>query len=688
MRKTIKNIFIGALSVLCFAGIGGAMYFNVEAVGETTALPELKYGASIRYNPENSGLRFSATVSDKYFTNGVLNEGVEAGLLMVPTDLLDSEDAFVYGSSDTDVKAVAAEKFTLKSDRYEYNIAIYNIPSKNFGTQIRTKAYVKTDSDVLYSDTETTRSVAETASRCVASHMVGDVVLDEKKLNLLSGYITAQSALQPAVKIDGKNEKLIISGAENAVCYVIKCGDDVRSFDSAEIALSELPQGEASLIAVGDGVSYKNSGVLTVNTVLQEILGEDYAWDAAYSDNGDISAVESTAHVNEGKKSIKLSGIDSGYYGYFLSRNKLALLAAAYDKISFDVYVESSAPVFIWVNNEGKGINCPANEWTTLSVEISQLDTWKAFLLNDTPTAFYFDNFRGGNAQSEIGLGNSFDVSDRVTAIQALGYTVVVSVEDESGNSVTEGISGSVFTPTKAGKYNVKLNISKEGYKDYAFVYPIDVQVYDFYPTDFAWDILTLNRPTSTITEKTDNAYGAIEGNKYAYYTMEEGYDGYTINVAYLTELREMYDAVAFDVYAINGNLSVSRAGWQVDEVSCPAGTWTTVVLPIANIDEFNTKCPVLGAGTFAIDNVRGVNLTQNVTFGTGYSVSERVATLESNGYTVKSVKFYTSAGVEVTEGVDGYTFTPSAAGEYTAKITVSKTGYNDYDMNIDITCS
>ncbi|MDY2841081.1 MAG: hypothetical protein SOT08_00185, partial [Candidatus Borkfalkiaceae bacterium] len=173
MRKFKKTGLISFLSVasLCFAALAGVNFGTVSATGVGETEIDMRVGAEIRLEDPN-GIRFRGEISENYFENDKLKDGIEVGMIIIPSSRLE-------GELTVDTETVAKreiEKFdfgateNVSEGMVAFNVAMYGIPESDYNTELSARVYLKNGTGYAYSASETIqkRSLAQVASVALA----------------------------------------------------------------------------------------------------------------------------------------------------------------------------------------------------------------------------------------------------------------------------------------------------------------------------------------------------------------------------------------------------------------------------------------------------------------------------------------------------------------------------------------
>lgn len=142
-------------------------------------------GASIRYDGANSGIRFTAYVSESSLTAGT---DVTVGMTIVSSaktwERTSDADTWQWATSD-----IAGYK--------KFQVALTGIPASDYGTELTATAWVDVDG-VKTNATAQTRSIARVANACLAENELlkelgSEEILTDTKVSTLDGYTTGEA---------------------------------------------------------------------------------------------------------------------------------------------------------------------------------------------------------------------------------------------------------------------------------------------------------------------------------------------------------------------------------------------------------------------------------------------------------------------------------------------------------------
>ena len=438
-----------------------------------------------------------------------------------------------------------------------------------------------------------------------------------------------------------------------------------------------------------------------------------------------ISVNYDPAFVREGSKSIRyyVGSPDYGYCTYVLGNDTAYVqnLIAKYDAISFDVYNDGAkdhkmATGSSWTD---KLVNLPTKTWTTVTItKADVIANTKGERLLDNSTDFgdsrensfsiYIDNLHGVNYYNDdMMFGETLDLTDRVNALKtSLGAdSATLTVLDASGNSVNEIVSGFTATPTAEGNYTAVVTFTKANYNDYVATYKFGVAKGNMMPAsvDLETQVVEyISGSGSTVIEGTaGETTGIRAGSKAVKADVITGdeWPTYTLDTAIAKKLVTIYDAVAVDVYtdgASNVHKFSTGTEWDSDLVTVQPATWTTLTFTKAAIDGHAGEAVqnrVIYNGnelkenfTLYFDNLRGVMNADGVAIGVKKDYTDKLneikTTLAADSVTLAVKK----DGAAVTEGLNGFEFTPATEGEYVVSATFVKANYNDYTVEFTLT--
>ena len=301
INTTKRNFLLKLLACCVFlctmiAAVLGTTSYATPTIAEETPKIYMLEGASVRYS-DPVGIRFTAYVSDEYFTDGTLNEGVTVGMLVAKeggtataTDL--TVDTSVAGVSNFSTKTTQDWKWA-KSDvtgYQKYQVVLggldgASIPTTANETDLMARAYVTDSTGTEYAEVQT-RSIARVANAELALNVLTEE-LEADQISTLESYVTATTPNDNQGHIALENGNLVWTSAWQAVGYFVQFGDevihvadtnvDVRT-ETYSLALSEFKAttGTVKMIAYGDGENQTRiAGYRALNVI--DVPGETVA---------------------------------------------------------------------------------------------------------------------------------------------------------------------------------------------------------------------------------------------------------------------------------------------------------------------------------------------------------------------------------------------------------------------------
>ena len=234
------------------------------ASANTAPVVMMSEGAQIR-KIAPTGIRFSAYVSDTYFTDGVLNDGVEVGM-----------DVSIVVGGETKTQTVSTESVKeeennvwkwVESDKEGYQkfqVAVWYSETatvEQYATDLTANAFVKVGDNAKYANNAQTRSVAQVANAALTDDMLTETV-DEYK-DVLESFVSATNAIvweTPSLALSG--DELSWTGVTGAKGYfVANEKETIHVLATAEnenynVDLTEFAKdGVVSVTAYGDGTT-------------------------------------------------------------------------------------------------------------------------------------------------------------------------------------------------------------------------------------------------------------------------------------------------------------------------------------------------------------------------------------------------------------------------------------------------
>ena len=251
---------------------------QVKAVSETASVYMLE-GAAIRYDGENSGIRFTAYVSDTLFEKDALKSGVSVGMDITATDSNGADKTWNVTTENNSGWKWA----TSDVDGYrKLQVALVGFPETEYGTELTAEAWVN-DNGAKTPAMAQTRSIARVANACLAENellkkMDSEKTLTDGKVGILDGY-TAGEALANVSSIEMNNNTFAWGEVTNATGYFVGFSGKVAHVIGGEtVPVSafgriETPVDGVSVIAYGNGVD-NTYGEVVCNNVFTSVLAD------------------------------------------------------------------------------------------------------------------------------------------------------------------------------------------------------------------------------------------------------------------------------------------------------------------------------------------------------------------------------------------------------------------------------
>lgn len=441
-----------------------------------------------------------------------------------------------------------------------------------------------------------------------------------------------------------------------------------------------------------------------------------------------------TTGIRAGSKAVKADVITGDEWPtYNLDPTIAKKLVTIYDAVLLDVYTENAAKIHKFSTGtewDSDLVTVEPATWTTLTFTKAAIENY-----NVTPTfadqgrviyngnelkenfTLYFDNLRGVIYTEGVEVGDTKDFADKLNAIKTtLGADSVTLAIEKGGAAVTEGVSGLTFTPNAIGKYTAVATFTKTNYNDYKVTIDFEVKKADMHPAGEVKDGECVEGVFRQIVEddgeggtKIQAAVSANydpafvrEGSKSIRYYVGSQWYGYCTYVlgndtAYVQNLIAKYDAISFDVY--NGGAKdhkmATGPNWTDKCVTLKSKSWTTVTITKADViantngERLLDNSDSSNENSFSIyiDNLHGVNYyNDDMMFGETLDLTDRVNALKTSLAADSVTLAVKKDGAAVTEGVNGFEFTPAAEGEYVVSATFVKANYNDYTVEYTLT--
>lgn len=219
-----------------------------ETVTETNVA--MRVGASVRLE-EPAGIRFRGEINEKYFESGVLKENYTAGMLIIPSKLLEGE--LTVENQKAENRQV--EKFDLDATTdvsdgmVAFNVAMVDVPEKYYTTDLTARAYLYDSATETYeysaAENMQTRSVGQVAS----------IALSKGRTDSLLANIV--NSCNPSFTI--------AESEEDEVNITAKIGDTIN--------VTATPANFVVKVEIdGDALSYENNNVITVSGYSGEVV--------------------------------------------------------------------------------------------------------------------------------------------------------------------------------------------------------------------------------------------------------------------------------------------------------------------------------------------------------------------------------------------------------------------------------
>ena len=203
-KKSLVITILSCLLVLCM-GLSFTMR-NASASGNVVA-PIMQDGAEVRaYNEDGkSGVRFTAFVDDSHFTDGVLNDGTIAGIIITMGEVEASSLTHAYAGKVLDIQANVWDSGRDIEGAKAFNTVVYDIPVWAYDADLTARAYVGIYNDsqekyeYTYSENACTRSAAELASKALAAG--NDDAMLYNYVDGVNADFTVNSSAEEAVEL-------------------------------------------------------------------------------------------------------------------------------------------------------------------------------------------------------------------------------------------------------------------------------------------------------------------------------------------------------------------------------------------------------------------------------------------------------------------------------------------------------
>ncbi len=292
MTKT-KSLILKIIFVLGFMLCALAFLFTSIPVN-AEAKVIMKDGASIRFD-EPTGIRFSAYVSDTYFSNGKLKDGVEVGMLLVQEGKLeginsdgddniidfgwgqntsnlgltpDNNSSFIKKVSSSDPSFVWAGDDDVDG-MVRFNAVVKNIPAIGYAQTIVARAYVINNGVQVLSDKIVKRSISEVANKILSEDLIlnGEKLADDQRTEL-KNYVVATNALSDVAISSIDNGIASWDAVDGAIGYYVRFGEEMPIF-TTETEYDIEDSDYVWIVAVGDGKNYTRSNIASLDYFTQ-----------------------------------------------------------------------------------------------------------------------------------------------------------------------------------------------------------------------------------------------------------------------------------------------------------------------------------------------------------------------------------------------------------------------------------
>lgn len=201
--KTIKKNLIMLFSVIaifCFAVVGVNAPKAFAADGTANEDAYRVYGGSVKiHDDRGAGVKYHVVMTEDYFQtygiidengDGILNDGVKTGTLLLPYHLTGGADLTVGGTygatvSDSDTSGVW-KKVTFDGISYMQSVVyLYNIPETDYGTEISVRGYIHSGDEYIYTAQKNEISMSYVAKAALSNTELPE----EDKANLQETYL-------------------------------------------------------------------------------------------------------------------------------------------------------------------------------------------------------------------------------------------------------------------------------------------------------------------------------------------------------------------------------------------------------------------------------------------------------------------------------------------------------------------
>ncbi len=294
MSKRLTKISLTILTLVCAFCMSIAMIGVAKA--DTTLYQaenfKMETAVQIRQNGTN-GIRFWASMSADDYDNLKDVEGIEFGIMIAPTDWLDSADDLVFGNDalpewydDTDatkyfakgvnVPILDVDDFDQDDDVTEYllHASFVNIKDSNFSRTFTAKAYYKVGNEVVYAQGANEKNIFETASKYVATTEFDEEEPEEKFVkDYVYGIVdkVAEAYTDITVNVAGVQDGVAYRDDEFEVPATLKKpGDDTKVLNAvAKLTIEgEMLEEGVAYDTTTKKYAFKDSGLFTLTTAI------------------------------------------------------------------------------------------------------------------------------------------------------------------------------------------------------------------------------------------------------------------------------------------------------------------------------------------------------------------------------------------------------------------------------------
>lgn len=335
IKSNKKSLALLLLSFVCLICLSLSVVTGFAAATGAKIAPEMKAGAEVRTVADKSGIRFTAYVDDSYFTDGKLNNGTVAGMIItkgeVEAETLTHESNKAGGAYEGAVLDIPATVWDAKRDiegKKAFNAVVYNIPETAYGTDLTARAYVKVDNEYVYSSTVCTYSIAE-----VASYILATGGYEDEDFDVLAGYVDGTN---PLVTVGDKTSDKI----------------DVELVVGESVAYTIAPSNLTPIIETENKFVEVKDGKITV----KEYIASNTVENITVTLGNKVTVIQVTAKYNDIniKQNLLADFDESDYIGNLVNKSgeKTTLVHA-----STSIAGANSGVLKIWAYGQYDSIN-------------------------------------------------------------------------------------------------------------------------------------------------------------------------------------------------------------------------------------------------------------------------------------------------------------------------------------------